>query len=43
MAVSPLPAKVNRLVLVQPDEWMASHLVDKYRAVNGEDAAWVEE
>lgn len=28
-------ADVNRLVLVQPDPWLAGHLLDKYAAVRG--------
>lgn len=30
-------AGVNRLVMVQPDAWLAGHVLDKYAAVKGED------
>jgi hypothetical protein len=33
-------AKTVELVMVQPDVWLAGHLLDKYTEVNGEDSVW---
>ena len=38
LPLADLPDHVHKLVLVQPDAWMAGHLLDKYAAVYGPDS-----